>query len=139
MCHVRFCLIWSQAPWKPFDRAHTVLCSVQVCSIVVQTKFQFWLRKFFFNWETINFSTDNFVFGQSGAGNNWAKGHYTEGAELVDSVLDVVRKECENCDCLQVRFFLMEWFQRKTKEDFPKLIKKSFQFLWKKKKNIWRK
>ncbi|VDN38196.1 unnamed protein product [Gongylonema pulchrum] len=24
----------------------------------------------------------------SGAGNNWAKGHYTEGAELVDSVLD---------------------------------------------------
>lgn len=37
------------------------------------------------------FRPDNFVFGQSGAGNNWAKGHYTEGAELVDSVLDVVR------------------------------------------------
>merc|ERR1712025_353477 len=37
----------------------------------------------------------------SGAGNNWAKGHYTEGAELVDSVLDVVRKESEGCDCLQ--------------------------------------
>lgn len=53
------------------------------------------------------FRPDNFVFGQSGAGNNWAKGHYTEGAELVDSVMDVVRKEsencdCENCDCLQV-------------------------------------
>lgn len=41
--------------------------------------------------------------GQTGAGNNWAKGHYTEGAELVDSVLDVVRKECEHCDCLQVK------------------------------------
>ncbi|XP_072048176.1 uncharacterized protein [Amphiura filiformis] len=26
---------------------------------------------------------DNFVFGQSGAGNNWAKGHYTE-LELPD-------------------------------------------------------
>ena len=66
------------------------------------------------------FRPDNFVFGQSGAGwlnvlfanwlssqngvsgNNWAKGHYTEGAELVDSVLDVVRKESEGCDCLQV-------------------------------------
>ena len=24
------------------------------------------------------FRPDNFVFGQSGAGNNWAKGHYTE-------------------------------------------------------------
>ncbi|XP_014836591.1 PREDICTED: tubulin beta-1 chain-like [Poecilia mexicana] len=47
------------------------------------------------------FRPDNFVFGQSGAGNNWAKGHYTEGAELVDSVLDVVRKEAEGCDCMQ--------------------------------------
>ncbi|XP_028659838.1 tubulin beta-1 chain-like isoform X2 [Erpetoichthys calabaricus] len=34
------------------------------------------------------FRPDNFVFGQSGAGNNWAKGHYTEGADLVDSVMD---------------------------------------------------
>jgi len=47
------------------------------------------------------FRPGNFVFGQSGAGNNWAKGHYTEGAELIDSVLDVVRKEAEGCDCLQ--------------------------------------
>ncbi|XP_063494180.1 tubulin beta-3 chain-like isoform X1 [Symphalangus syndactylus] len=47
------------------------------------------------------FRPDNFIFGQSGAGNNWAKGHYTEGVELVDSVLDVVQKECKNCDCLQ--------------------------------------
>nr|ACN61491.1 beta-tubulin T3 [Euplotes focardii] len=47
------------------------------------------------------FRPDNFVFGQTGAGNNWAKGHYTEGAELIDSVLDVVRKESEECDCLQ--------------------------------------
>uniref|UniRef100_A0AAZ3NSR5 Tubulin beta chain n=1 Tax=Oncorhynchus tshawytscha TaxID=74940 RepID=A0AAZ3NSR5_ONCTS len=43
----------------------------------------------------------SYFSGQSGAGNNWAKGHYTEGAELVDSVLDVVRKEAESCDCLQ--------------------------------------
>eukprot|EP00630_Chrysocystis_fragilis_P002066 CAMPEP_0197395638 /NCGR_PEP_ID=MMETSP1165-20131217/7186_1 /TAXON_ID=284809 /ORGANISM="Chrysocystis fragilis, Strain CCMP3189" /LENGTH=445 /DNA_ID=CAMNT_0042921405 /DNA_START=57 /DNA_END=1394 /DNA_ORIENTATION=- len=47
------------------------------------------------------FRPDNFVFGQTGAGNNWAKGHYTEGAELIDSVLDVVRKEAEACDALQ--------------------------------------
>nr|CAB3497339.1 unnamed protein product [Digitaria exilis] len=36
-----------------------------------------------------------------GSGNNWAKGHYTEGAELIDTVLNVVRKEAENSDCLQ--------------------------------------
>eukprot|EP00158_Paraphelidium_tribonemae_P007426 Partr_v1_DN28237_c2_g1_i5_m75854 putative Tubulin is the major constituent of microtubules. It binds two moles of GTP, one at an exchangeable site on the beta chain and one at a non-exchangeable site on the alpha chain (By similarity) len=47
------------------------------------------------------FRPDNFIFGQNGAGNNWAKGYYTEGAELVDGVLDTVRKEAENCDCLQ--------------------------------------
>jgi len=47
------------------------------------------------------FRPDNFIHAQSGAGNNWAKGHYTEGAELVESVIDVVRKEAENCDCLQ--------------------------------------
>ncbi|KAI5070096.1 hypothetical protein GOP47_0014439 [Adiantum capillus-veneris] len=47
------------------------------------------------------FRPDNFVFGEFGAGNNWAKDHYTEGAELIDSVLDVFCKEAENCDCLQ--------------------------------------
>jgi len=47
------------------------------------------------------FRPDNFVNGQSGAGNNWAKGHYTEGAELVDAIMDVVRKEAEGCDMLQ--------------------------------------
>ncbi|XP_071537086.1 tubulin beta-1 chain-like [Panulirus ornatus] len=47
------------------------------------------------------YKPSNYVYGHGGAGNNWAKGHYTEGAELVDSVLDVTRKEAENCDCLQ--------------------------------------
>uniref|UniRef100_A0A8C0XMJ7 Tubulin/FtsZ GTPase domain-containing protein n=1 Tax=Castor canadensis TaxID=51338 RepID=A0A8C0XMJ7_CASCN len=43
------------------------------------------------------FRPDNFVFGQSGAGNNWAKGHYKEVAELMGSIMDVVRKESERC------------------------------------------
>lgn len=47
------------------------------------------------------FKPDNFIFGDSGAGNNWAKGHYTEGAELLENVLDILRKESEACDCLQ--------------------------------------
>ncbi len=47
------------------------------------------------------FRPDNIVFGQSGAGNNWAKGHYTEGAELVDTIMDVLRKEVEKSDSLQ--------------------------------------
>ncbi|OBZ72040.1 Tubulin beta-2 chain [Grifola frondosa] len=47
------------------------------------------------------FRPDTFVTGESGAGNNWAKGFYTEGAELVDSILDIVRKQTEACDALQ--------------------------------------
>ena len=54
------------------------------------------------NYDVARTSKDNFVFGQTGAGNNWAKGHYTEGAELIDSVLDVVRKEA----ALPASFFL---------------------------------
>lgn len=41
------------------------------------------------------------VYGQSEAGNNQAKGHYTERAELSDPIFDVARKEAENCDRLQ--------------------------------------
>jgi len=47
------------------------------------------------------FKPDNMVFGNNGAGNNWAKGHYTEGAELVESVLDRIRQEIEQCDSPQ--------------------------------------
>uniref|UniRef100_A0A8B9FG93 Tubulin/FtsZ GTPase domain-containing protein n=1 Tax=Amazona collaria TaxID=241587 RepID=A0A8B9FG93_9PSIT len=68
------------------------------------------------------FRPDNFIFGQSGAGNNWAKGHYTEGAELVDSVLDVVRKECENCDCLQG----FQLTHSKVREEYPDRIMNTF-------------
>uniref|UniRef100_A0A183CDJ5 Tubulin beta chain n=1 Tax=Globodera pallida TaxID=36090 RepID=A0A183CDJ5_GLOPA len=47
------------------------------------------------------FRPDNFIHGQTGAGNNWARGHYTEGGELSDTILDVIRKEAEGCECLQ--------------------------------------
>lgn len=47
------------------------------------------------------FKPDNFIFGQNGAGNCWAKGHYTEGSLIIDNVMDCVRKEAEACDSLQ--------------------------------------
>ena len=36
------------------------------------------------------FRPDNFVFGQTGAGNNWAKGHYTEVLGFLSVVLFTV-------------------------------------------------
>nr|AJA30090.1 beta-tubulin [Agmasoma penaei] len=47
------------------------------------------------------FKPDCLVFGESGAGNNWAKGHYTEGADLVEQALESIRREVEMTDCLQ--------------------------------------
>lgn len=44
---------------------------------------------------------DNLIAGESGAGNNWAKGFYTEGAELMETVMDAVRREAEMADSLQ--------------------------------------
>ena len=66
------------------------------------------------------FRPDNFLFGTAGAGNNWAKGmkmminenfiltndffprgYYGEGAEMIDYMLDAIRREVENTDCMQ--------------------------------------
>ncbi|KAJ7583604.1 beta-tubulin 2 [Mycena floridula] len=47
------------------------------------------------------FRPDTFIYGEAGAGNNWAKGFYTEGAEMIESVLDTVRRQAEACDILQ--------------------------------------
>ncbi|KAG8932540.1 Tubulin beta-2 chain [Tulasnella sp. 417] len=47
------------------------------------------------------FRPDTYIAGESGAGNNWAKGYYTEGAELIENILDVLRKQIEECDALQ--------------------------------------
>ena len=46
----------------------------------------------------LNIDADNYCFGASGAGNNWAKGFYTEGAELIDEAMDILRIEIEKYD-----------------------------------------
>ncbi|KAL1690666.1 Tubulin/FtsZ, GTPase domain-containing protein [Schizophyllum commune] len=47
------------------------------------------------------FRPDSYIYGEVGAGNNWAKGFYTEGAEIIDNIQDVIRKQSEACDALQ--------------------------------------
>jgi tubulin beta len=48
------------------------------------------------------FRPDNFVFGQTGAGNNWAKGHYTEGAELLTQFLMLLEKKLKDVTAFKV-------------------------------------
>lgn len=47
------------------------------------------------------FKPDNVVCGKAGTNNNWAKGHYSEGADVLDQVLEIVRTEVEACDSIQ--------------------------------------
>jgi tubulin beta len=47
------------------------------------------------------FRDENYICGEFGTGNCWPKGHYEDGAELIDRIMDVVRKEMEMCDCCQ--------------------------------------
>ena len=42
------------------------------------------------------FRPDNFIYGQSGAGNNWAKGHYTEGLRLKYYMYSILLNTCND-------------------------------------------
>ncbi len=41
------------------------------------------------------------IASKSGAGNNWAKGYYSEGCEIIGEVLERIRQEAEIADCMQ--------------------------------------
>lgn len=46
------------------------------------------------------FRPDNFIFGQAGSGNNFARAKYAAGVEIRDIILERVRYEAEMCDSL---------------------------------------
>ena len=48
------------------------------------------------------FHPEYLVGGKEDAANNYARGHYTVGKELIEVVLDKLRRLSDNCDGLQV-------------------------------------
>ena len=46
------------------------------------------------------FRPDNFINADNGAGNNWAKGYFSDGAEIIEEVMDSIRKEAELAESL---------------------------------------
>ena len=56
------------------------------------------------------FHPEQMISGKEDAANNYARGHYTIGKELVDKVLDRIRKLSDACSGLQVNllFFCKE-------------------------------
>ena len=48
------------------------------------------------------FHPESLVTGKEDAANNYARGHYTVGKEIIDTVLEKLRKLADNCEGLQV-------------------------------------
>ena len=48
------------------------------------------------------FHPEQLISGKEDAANNYARGHYTVGKELIDGVLDRIRKLADMCTGLQV-------------------------------------
>ena len=61
------------------------------------------------------------ISGKEDAANNYARGHYTIGKELIDNVLDRVRKLSDNCSGLQ-GFLIFHSFGGGTGSGFTSLL-----------------
>ncbi|ESO85800.1 hypothetical protein LOTGIDRAFT_179477 [Lottia gigantea] len=67
------------------------------------------------------FHPDQLITGNEDAANNYARGHYTIGRELIDEVLDRIRKLSENCRGLQ-GFLIFHSFGGGTGSGFSSLL-----------------
>ncbi|XP_056089191.1 tubulin alpha chain, testis-specific-like [Rhinichthys klamathensis goyatoka] len=67
------------------------------------------------------FPPQQLITGKEDAANNYARGHYTIGKEIVDLVLDRVRKLCDQCTELQ-GFLISHSFGGGTGSGFASLL-----------------
>ncbi|ORX95894.1 tubulin alpha-1 chain [Basidiobolus meristosporus CBS 931.73] len=67
------------------------------------------------------FHPEQLINGKEDAANNYARGHYTIGKEMVDSVLDRIRKLADNCNGLQ-GFLVFHSFGGGTGSGFGALL-----------------
>lgn len=67
------------------------------------------------------FHPEQLISGKEDAANNYARGHYTVGKEMVDSVVDRIRKLADNCTGLQ-GFLIFHSFGGGTGSGFGSLL-----------------
>ncbi|XP_041347748.1 tubulin alpha-3 chain-like isoform X3 [Gigantopelta aegis] len=67
------------------------------------------------------FHPEQLISGKEDAANNYARGHYTVGKEIVDLVLDRIRKMADNCTGLQ-GFLVFHSFGGGTGSGFSSLL-----------------
>jgi tubulin alpha len=67
------------------------------------------------------FHPEQLISGKEDAANNYARGHYTAGKEIIDGVLDRIRKLTEQCSGLQ-GFLVFHSFGGGTGSGFTSLL-----------------
>ncbi|KAG5651376.1 Tubulin beta chain [Sphagnurus paluster] len=67
------------------------------------------------------FHPETMITGKEDAANNYARGHYTVGKELIDPVMDKLRRLADNCSGLQ-GFFVFHSFGGGTGSGFGALL-----------------
>ncbi|KAG8704489.1 alpha-tubulin [Ceratobasidium sp. 394] len=67
------------------------------------------------------FHPETLITGKEAAANNYTRGHYTVGKELIDGVMDHVRRLADNCSGLQ-GFFAFHSFGGGTRSGFGALL-----------------
>ncbi|KAI0346785.1 tubulin alpha [Trametopsis cervina] len=67
------------------------------------------------------FHPETMISGKEDAANNYARGHYTVGKELIDPVMDKLRRLADNCSGLQ-GFFVFHSFGGGTGSGFGALV-----------------
>ncbi|KIP10686.1 hypothetical protein PHLGIDRAFT_125385 [Phlebiopsis gigantea 11061_1 CR5-6] len=67
------------------------------------------------------FHPESMISGKEDAANNYARGHYTVGKELIDPVMDRLRRFADNCSGLQ-GFFVFHSFGGGTGSGFGALL-----------------
>ena len=96
----QFLLISNQQSLIPFE---TVI-SRSGCNQLKFANLSFWnyfIKLFFLNSATKLFHPGQMITGKEDAANNYARGHYTVGKEILSKVDDQIRILSEQCDSLQ--------------------------------------
>ncbi|XP_046360567.2 tubulin alpha-1C chain-like [Haliotis rufescens] len=81
------------------------------------------------------FHPDQLITGNEDAANNYARGHYTIGKEIIDGVMDRIRKLADQCSGLQ-GFLIFHSFGGGTGSGFTSLMMERLSFDYGKKSKL---
>ncbi|XP_005918419.1 tubulin alpha chain [Haplochromis burtoni] len=81
------------------------------------------------------FHSKQLISGKEDAANNYARGHYTIGREIIDSVLDRIRKLADQCNGLQ-GFLVFHSFGGGTGSGFTSLLMERISVEFRKKSKL---